>query len=171
MRHGLILHLGDDAKVAIWNLRAPSPGPEWVTHVPQHGAICSGTWAPVKGNHPVQRIIFGCVDGSIHIYRCTSPGDFSFVCKVRPYSDAVQDLVFDANYGRLASVGGSQLTVWNIGLQGILFPLLFPLKLTPLRDEPLQIAITSPRDSIARSAGFIRGGTAVLVAFLQSHEV
>lgn len=122
---GLIPHLGDDSKVAVWNVLGASPGPEWVTHVPQHGAICSGTWAPVKHDQPLQRIIFGCVDGSIHVYRCTSPGDYSFVCKVCPHSDAVQDLVFDNNHDRLASVGGSQLIVWDVGPQGFLY--LLPL--------------------------------------------
>lgn len=126
--------LGDDSKVIVWNLWGALPSPEWVAHFPQHGAICSGTWAPVKHERSLQRIIFGCVDGSIHVYRCTSPGDFSFVCKIYPHSDAVQDLAFDTNYNRLASVGGGQLIVWSIGPQGFYFYLGFP----PQTDAPLE---------------------------------
>lgn len=113
--------LGDDCKVVVWNLQDASSNPEWVTHIPQHGAICSATWAPLKRDQSWCRIIFGCADGSIHVYRCTSPGDYSFVCKMHPHNDAVQDLAFDANHSRLASIGGGQLIVWNIGPEGHAF--------------------------------------------------
>lgn len=116
---------------------------------------------------------FGCTDGSLHVYRQTSTGEYSFASKTNGHSGAVEDLAFDPTYNRLASAGGSQLVIWNINPQGSAAQSCISPVLTycSISGQLVKMAIAPPRDSTARSVKFCESGMSVLVAFLQSHEM
>ncbi|KAJ3563725.1 hypothetical protein NP233_g8757 [Leucocoprinus birnbaumii] len=108
---------GDDCKIAVWDLRAEKLElqPTWSAHVPEHGAISSCIWVSPRGGRS-SFLIFGCVDGSIHIYQQLESGEYSFVSKTLSHNGAVEDLAFDDIHSRLASISDSRL-LWNFGLQ------------------------------------------------------
>ncbi|KAF5348274.1 hypothetical protein D9756_010448 [Leucocoprinus leucothites] len=133
-----LMSRGNDCKLIIWNLQAKESLLD---------LECGGSLSPF--------IIFGCADGSIHVYRRENERDYAFVTKILAHTSAVQDLAFNPTHNRLASVGDSRLIVWSLSLHGTL----------------TQIVATSPRDSVARSVCFLESGVSVLVSFLQSHEV
>ncbi|KAJ3551974.1 hypothetical protein NP233_g12978 [Leucocoprinus birnbaumii] len=149
---------GDDCQISVWNIGAVEArglDPAWTAHVPEHGAVCSCTWASLSTGRGPFFLIFSCVDGSIHVYRQVDGGVFEFVLKTISHTGAIEDLAFDPIHNRLASVGDSRLILWNVGPQGAL----------------TQFIETQPSESTARSVCFLDAGTAVLVSFLHSREV
>ncbi|KAJ3557341.1 hypothetical protein NP233_g11766 [Leucocoprinus birnbaumii] len=150
---------GDDCRISLWDLSGVrlNREPVWSAHVPEHGAICSCVWVSPQKGRTSTFLVFGCVDGSIHVYRQVKGSGlgFAFVVRTHLHTGAVEDLAFDPSHNRLASAGDCRLLLWSFGRQGALS----------------HIAETSPRKSIARSVCFLNSGSTVLVSFLQSHEV
>ncbi|KLO04064.1 WD40 repeat-like protein, partial [Schizopora paradoxa] len=115
---GRLLVSGDDAAyVFIWNL---STG-ELVQsiHNPFNGAISAVVWVHLRDSTD-PCFVFGCADGSLHLYRRRhATAMFEFVSvNCEGHSGAIEDLSFDNVHHRLASVGGGHPQVWKLSQTG-----------------------------------------------------
>ena len=84
------------------------------------------------------------------------------------------DLAFDKSHGRLASVGGGEVRIWDVTDSGRLSVniILYSTRadcnlgrLVPSMDDRPQ------KDVTARSVQFLDGGDEVLIGYIESHEV
>ncbi|KLO04592.1 WD40 repeat-like protein, partial [Schizopora paradoxa] len=153
---GRMLVSGDDAAcVLLWNL-ATGERVQTIS-CPFNGAISAVIWVQLRESNDLC-FVFGCADGSLHLYRrYGSKTTFEFVFVIgEAHQGPVEDLAFDALHHRVASVGGGHPQVWKLSSQGILDPL-----------------VQSPPQSnkIARNISFFEGGCNVLVSYLESHEI
>jgi hypothetical protein len=80
---------------------------------------------------------------------------FDFASLTQAHETEVEGIAFDAHQRRLATVGGGCLKVWDMDVNG-----------------QLSLVAGAPqRPYIARSVAFFDKGQAVLVCYLENHEV
>ncbi|KLO04860.1 WD40 repeat-like protein, partial [Schizopora paradoxa] len=152
-----------DACVLLWNL-ATGERVQTIS-CPFNGAISAVIWVQLRESNDLC-FVFGCADGSLHLYRRHgSKTTFEFVFVFgEAHQGPIEDLAFDALHHRVASVGGGHPQVWKLSSQGALSSLSSRV-LDPLVQFPPQ------SERIARSIAFFEGGCNVLVSYLESHEI
>ncbi|KLO04195.1 WD40 repeat-like protein, partial [Schizopora paradoxa] len=154
---GRMLVSGDDAAcVLLWNL-ATGERVQTIS-CPFNGAISAVIWVQLRESNDLC-FVFGCADGSLHLYRrYGSKTTFEFVFVIgEAHQGPVEDLAFDALHHRVASVGGGHPQVWKLSSQGAL--------------KFVSLIQTMEKGPIARNVCFSQRGAELLIFFLESHEV
>lgn len=151
-----LLSGGDDADIVVWNILTGEK--VQVIRCAFHGPIGALVWIPeLPGLAP--GFAFGCADGSIHVYqRVETSSDYQYFTQDLVHDGPVIDLKFDAQFGRLASVGNG-------------FAQVSQLQTTD--GKLLQPMVSSPTSSryTATSIHFRDEGASVLVCTLETHKI
>jgi hypothetical protein len=83
----------------------------------------------------------------------------------------VEGIAFDAHYRRIATVGGGCLKVWDMDVNGALSVAISSIFLSNGAGQLSLVAGAPRRPYIARSVAFLDRGQAVVVCYLENHEV
>ncbi|GBE85543.1 hypothetical protein SCP_0800600 [Sparassis crispa] len=112
----LLLSAGDDAVLKIWSLRS---GEQWQEiFCTFHGPIGAIAWVDLGGGLD-RAFVFGCGDGSIHLYvRDDATDVFLFRSLVCAHKGYVEDIRFDPSHGRLVTIGQGAVQVWRFESEG-----------------------------------------------------
>ncbi|TDL17607.1 WD40 repeat-like protein, partial [Rickenella mellea] len=144
---------GDDATLILWNVQTG----EELQNIsrPFSGPISAICWITLGlDNDP--GFVYGCADGSLHIYRRKEDSTFHFCSMTMAHNGSIEGVTFDPIHRRVASIGSGSPQVWTLSVVG---------NLTSI--------VPSPPTStfIARSINFCDNGSSVLVGYLESHEL
>ncbi|KLO04610.1 WD40 repeat-like protein, partial [Schizopora paradoxa] len=155
---GRTLVSGDDAaSVIVWNLTTG----ELVQSIqcPFNGAISAVVWIHLRDTKDTC-FVFGCADGSLHVYRRKGANlSFEFVSvNSEGHDGPIEDLCFDPVHCRIASVGGGHPQVWKVSSTDLTTG-------NTILDNPPKSSAT------ARSVAFYEEGCSVLVGYLESREM
>ncbi|TDL14215.1 WD40 repeat-like protein, partial [Rickenella mellea] len=150
----MLLSGGDDAKVIIWNLATGERMQEIACIY--SGQVAAVAW--IKLADDGLAFVQGCADGSLHVHRRDhgAPSLFEFCTLTNGHDGAVDDIDFDPNHGRLATVGGGAPQIWNVSPAGVL---------TSLVPSPPR------KDFVSRNIRFYDNGASVVIFYLESHEI
>ncbi|KLO04052.1 hypothetical protein SCHPADRAFT_841082, partial [Schizopora paradoxa] len=141
--------------VIVWNLTTG----ELVQSIqcPFNGAISAVVWIHLRDTKDTC-FVFGCADGSLHVYRRKGANlSFEFVSvNSEGHDGPIEDLCFDPVHCRIASVGGGHPQVWKVSSTGTLTSML---------------KISASKEAIARNVFFANEGMDLLVFYLETHEM
>ncbi|KLO03932.1 WD40 repeat-like protein [Schizopora paradoxa] len=109
----LLVSGDDDAVVLIWDLKTG----EQIQSIscPFNGAIGAIAWIQFRDSDD-SCFVFGCADGSLHLYRrkSQSSAKFEFVSATSgEFEGPIEDLCFDFGHYRLAAVGGDGSSIFS----------------------------------------------------------
>ncbi|KAH7903271.1 WD40-repeat-containing domain protein, partial [Hygrophoropsis aurantiaca] len=150
----LLLSGGNDARALIWNLHTGELLQEMECMF--EGPVSAMKWITPRESRG-SAFIFGCADGTLHLYQRTSESSlFSFLSLTKAHTGEIQSLDWDPRHERLASAGGGSPQVWSFQGHQSLKPLI--------ASPPHQLYV-------ARSICFVDDGASVLVCYLESHQM
>lgn len=179
---------GEDGLLAIWNLDSGELL-QAVTCV-FNGPVTSVIWI-TPSNEDDQAFAFGCADGTIHIYSqpdadvsvipssvstllILAQSNFIFASLTTAHKMSIEDLDFDGDHRRLASVGDGALQVWILGDHCNIDspPLVFYWLNLYSADKLTGIPSPPPgKPLIARNVLFADRGETIIVFYLESHDM
>ncbi|KZS99825.1 WD40 repeat-like protein, partial [Laetiporus sulphureus 93-53] len=108
----VLLTGADDGYLMIWNMQSG----EKIQEIPCffHGAISAISWLG-----EALSFVFVSSDGVLHLYRRPDLSSMFEVSSLTiAHDDTVQDIKFDRNHRRVASVGGGSAQVWTLNSSG-----------------------------------------------------
>ncbi|KDQ49342.1 hypothetical protein JAAARDRAFT_143606, partial [Jaapia argillacea MUCL 33604] len=145
-----LLSGGDDGFIIIWDLASGK-----IIHKHSeviHGQVTAGIW--IDSSAGSKALLFSSADGTLHRWRQGKKEACCRTCHAR-HDGVVEGLDFDHFHRRLATVGSGVLALWAIH-----------------DDWKMErIATSSPSPYISRTVHFVDQGNAVIVTFLESHEM
>ncbi|KZT05326.1 WD40 repeat-like protein [Laetiporus sulphureus 93-53] len=150
----LMLSGADDGCLMVWNLKSGEKVQE-ISCV-FNGAVTAICWLDMDKGATIV-FVFGCSDGNLQLYQRIEVNTiFNFSSMTIAHKGMVEDLQFDCNFGRVASVRGGTAQVWKLNAGGI-----------------LESLVTEPprQDAIARSVHFCDAGASIIVCFCESHKM
>ncbi|KZT01432.1 WD40 repeat-like protein [Laetiporus sulphureus 93-53] len=150
----LTLPSGDDGIVIVWAVKSSKKIQEISCFF--CGAITAVCWIDPRCDKDLS-FALGCASGDIQVYlRSDANATFQLASMRACHEAHVEDIRFDSNSRRVASVGGGAVQVWNLTLGYSLESLV--------KDPPRQ-AVT------VRSVHFCDEGASVIVCFCESHDI
>ncbi|TDL24059.1 WD40 repeat-like protein, partial [Rickenella mellea] len=148
----LLLSGGDDAKLVVWNLGTG----EDIQHIScvVNGAVGAVAW--ITFGTVDSAFVFGCADGTLHVYRRQCDSQFQFCTTSIAHSGPVEGIAFDRTHRKVATVGGGGPQVWNVSITGLLTP----------------VVQTPPHQRfVPRGVEFCDNGASIVVCYLESHDM
>ena len=108
----LIRQSGNDSRVVVWNLTSGEMIQEFC--VPSAGFISCLAWIKLSdGEEDV--FVFGASDRNIHLYEQSKDHPlFAFCLVTVAHEGAIESLTWDSIHHCLASVGDSEVSLWNV---------------------------------------------------------
>ncbi|KAF7983513.1 hypothetical protein HWV62_21850 [Athelia sp. TMB] len=148
---GLFLLSGcTDGQLMIWNITTGERLQD--IDCAFNGQISCITWTDTT-----RAFVFGCGDGSVHLYRWSgAKGCYIYVVQEKAHSDAVQNVAYDSQHKRIASISKSSLQMWAV-VDSRVLKLLF--------------SHTIVSEYQGRTVHFCDDGASVISTYLESHQI
>jgi hypothetical protein len=97
---------------------------------------------------------------------------YDFASITSAHEGAVEDLAFDANHQRMASIGSGCLIIWGVDQNGEhIFTVLLCFYIKKFAGVLSKHGTSAKRPWVARKTAFFDNGQSALICFLESHEV
>ena len=108
----LICQSGNNSRVVVWNLTSGEMIQEFC--VPSAGFISCLAWIKLSDGEE-DMFVFGASDGNIHLYeRSKGHSLFTLYSITVAHEGAIESLAWDSIHCHLASVGNSEVRLWNV---------------------------------------------------------
>ena len=108
----LIRWSGNDSCVVVWNLTSSKMLQEFC--VPSAGFISCLVWIKLSDGEE-DTFVFGASDGNIHLYKWSKDHPLCTFCSiVVAHKGTIESLAWDSVHCHLASVGNSEVGLWNV---------------------------------------------------------
>ncbi|KAF8875832.1 WD40-repeat-containing domain protein, partial [Infundibulicybe gibba] len=122
----------DDGTLAVWDLGSGKH--IQIISIVFNGPVSAATWMPLAANGLAQTFIFGCSNGSLHVYHCAHhEPTYDYASSFPSHEGAIKDISYDPRHHWVASVGGGVLKVWSVDSTGRLLQLHSPAYLEQFR--------------------------------------